>query len=575
MRRFSLISAVLWLSFVAQLALAADPIFVLQGNSASEVTREELKTMKVRLWKAYYFKIGQSTANLASAWGGETDTTEAGVMAQVRRSQRWETAYEARFGIGSYGKDRGSTYYNFVGPVAVVSKDPPKPMVKKGAGKAAKAAEAANAKSKGLLDAAKKALLKEGDRLTHVLEALKTIGETAEPVKGILDKPTGIESTNPYQGIGTATREYAENVVEALKASNRLSDVLGTGNAAQLAKIKALLKQLEADRGKLLATLENTKTTPKAVVQERVPDETPDRIPRSLAEAKEHVRQLTVSEASQKNVTDIANYLPQGYSLIEKIEKAEDGLVLTVGEAKYNVNRENSEGVFFVDFNYGPTIVLTRNASGVPKPLVSSSNVSGPCEYWSDNEAGLRQWRAVIDTLNRHGRHIGRDDDAKFEELTLSGRTVSQVLVLENGSRVRQTWTIAGKPSIRLIRNDEDRRWMCAMAGVAPSGTIQYGDSSPKQTSAGYKWDVNFSSRIYIPNESFQSFLTDLYESACPKMPTSFDFDPGRAAAQAEAIARAIAELKKLAPEVAPPSPAPAGANHRGRLSPVSGPSVS
>lgn len=185
--------------------------YVQDGKNLNYVDRgDQSQVANVREWQIRLYKNGAATSG-DGHWGLITGKSAASVSRQLEKSQEHERQW-----MRVFKSDYGTlTYFNPLGPIAVLERRPA---------------------SRDPLEGKVSRLI---DTIRNQYNAARTRYEISDAMRG---------QSNPYRGIGTASREYAENfnsIFQQMRVLDRVLDSALGYNERTLREVEKINQDLD------------------------------------------------------------------------------------------------------------------------------------------------------------------------------------------------------------------------------------------------------------------------------------------------------------------------------------------
>ena len=201
-------------------ATAQNSYYTFDGNSVRRIDNVDPSTVSAGEWQIWLYRRGEHADGIHKGWGLISENSSMRAMRALERGQAFEKAYEKFCRCGADPE----TYFNPLGPIAVVKPIPVPPSIK------------------SYLDKFSNAEY----YVSQCIALFAKLNSLAETLAGADYHPThftGAPENNPFRGFGTSLGEYADSLH---KASQQLTRARNLVNQSSMEDSGYVLSQLRA-----------------------------------------------------------------------------------------------------------------------------------------------------------------------------------------------------------------------------------------------------------------------------------------------------------------------------------------
>lgn len=214
------ILAFLFFSICVLSVSAQQEFYIDDGRSLQKVERGNPEEIKVIEWQVRLYKVGQSKGG-NNHWGLITGNSVASVMKQLKKDQDFEVRYNAWGGDGRVPNKTGTTWFNYLGPIAKIER------------------------SSASQERQDKQRLMPKDTWNKVQDAIRRADDFQQGFRAIVDiLSQDPKTTTPFDNVGVNFRQYMEGIVGVMERANALRTILEDTTIPATEKILAIINEI-------------------------------------------------------------------------------------------------------------------------------------------------------------------------------------------------------------------------------------------------------------------------------------------------------------------------------------------
>lgn len=214
-----LVLSFLFSAFAATVC-AQQEFYIDDGRSIQKVENGDPQKIQVVEWQIRLYRVGQAKSG-NNHWGLITGKSMDAVMRELKKDQDFEVRYNAWAGEGRVPNKSGSTWFNYLGPIAKVERP---------------------SASKERQDKQRLFTQENWQRIQDTINRSNDFYNGFRAIVDILSQdPT---TTTPFDNVGSNFRDYMDNLVQAMERTNALRTILEDSTMPAMDKISAIINEI-------------------------------------------------------------------------------------------------------------------------------------------------------------------------------------------------------------------------------------------------------------------------------------------------------------------------------------------
>lgn len=210
----------LFISFCALSVTAQQEFYIDNGKSLQKVENGNPDEIRVVEWQVRLYKVGQAKGG-NNHWGSITGKSAASVMSQLKKDQDFEVRYNAWGGDGRVPNKSGTTWFNYLGPIAKVER------------------------TSASQERQDKQRLMPKETWDKIQDALRRADDFQQGFRAIVDILSQDPKTaTPFDNVGAGFRQYMEGIKGSMERANALRTILEDTTLPALDKITAIINEI-------------------------------------------------------------------------------------------------------------------------------------------------------------------------------------------------------------------------------------------------------------------------------------------------------------------------------------------